>query len=245
MGNRWALPPPSAPGASLRRRRPSHSLWYDGPIDRSTIINCVSIIQGLPYQEYGAGAYVGYLADLNAGKPAPNDIYYIHVVIGGLGNSCSGQRAYIDVQLPANTSLAIDPSHHVYCYLDGMQISPGSDCPQSLPPSGYHPGAFAILSTDVTNGRTWPLPQGHIYEFQIPVKSSTALSNSTLQANVWMLDGNSSPWLLAQKGIYVFSGSSSPPSISYPSPSTITVTMTSGHSVAYLYTYGAGGNGLL
>jgi hypothetical protein len=239
------LAPPPSGGARevVPLASPQAFSWYDGPIDRSTIINCVSIIQGLPYQEYGAGAYVGYLADLNAGKPAPNDVYYIHVVVGGLGNSCSGQRAYIDVQLPANTLPAIDPGHRVYCLLDGAQISPASDCPQSLPSSGYHPGAVAIPSPDVVNGRTWPLPQGHIYEFQIPVKSTTALSNSALSANVWMLDGNSSPWLLAQKGIYVFGGSASPPSISYPSPSTISVTTTSGHSEAYLYTYGAGGSG--
>jgi hypothetical protein len=227
----------------LPEASPQAFSWYNGRTDYSTILNCASVIQGFPYQEYGAGAYTGYLADLNAGKPAPNDVYYIHIVIGGLGNSCSGQRAFVDVQLPANTSLAIDPSHRLYCLLDNAQISPGSDCPQSLPGSSYHPGAYVIPSPDIANGRSWPLPQGHIYEFQIPVKSTTALSNSALQANVWMLDGNSSPWLIAQQGIYVFSGGSTPPSISYPSPSTITTTATSAHSEAYLYTYGVGGTG--
>ena len=77
-------------------------------------------------------------------------------------------------------------------------------------------------------------------EIQIPVRSSTALTNSTLQANVWMLDGNSSPWLRPQQGVYVFS---SQPTILYPSPSTTAVTTTSGHSAAFLYAYGTTGTG--
>src|SRR5450759_1324238 len=89
--------------------------WYNGLIDYSTIINCASIIQGFPYQEYGAGTYVGFRADLNAGQPALNTTYYVHVVIAGLGNSCSGgMRAYPDLALPASTSLAIDSGHPVY-----------------------------------------------------------------------------------------------------------------------------------
>ena len=44
--------------------------WYDGSIQYSTITNCVSIIQGSPYQEYGAGTYVGFLADPDNASPA-------------------------------------------------------------------------------------------------------------------------------------------------------------------------------
>lgn len=230
--------PSSETPLPLAPATPSNYSWYNGRTDYSTIINCASIIQGFPYQEYGAGAYVGYLADLNAGKPAPNDIYYIHIVIGGLGNSCSGMRAYPDFTLPASTSLAIGSP--IYCFYNGAPISP---CPQSLPLSPYHTGAYAIPSSDASTGGTWPLQQGRILEFQIPVKSSTALSNSPLQANVFVLDGNSSPWLLAQQGVYVFSGLPTSPSISYPAPSTISETTTSAHSTAYLFTYGAGGTG--
>jgi hypothetical protein len=227
-------PGPAGPSA------PDTAAWYDGLIQYSTITNCVSIIQGLPYQEYGAGAYVGFLADPDAGQPAPNTTYYVHVFIAGLGNSCSGMRAYLDLALPASTSLAIDPTHHVYCLFDGVQISPASDCPQSLPASPYNPGAYALLSTDGARANTWPVPQGHTLEFQVPVKSSVPLTNSALRANVWMLDGNSSPWLRPQQGVYVFS---SQPTIIYPSPSTNAVTATSGHSQAYLYAYNATGIG--
>jgi hypothetical protein len=213
--------------------------WYDGLIQYSSITNCVSIIQGLPYQENGAGSYVGFLADPNAGKPAPNTIYYVHVVVAGLGNACSGMRAWVEVALPANTAPAIDQTNRVSCLYDNVQI-PAAECPQSLPASAYNPGSYAIPSVDAAHAHTWPIPQGHILEIQIPVRSSTALTNSTLQGNVWMFDGNSSPWLRPQQGVYVFSSS---PTILYPSPSTITITTTSGHSQAYLYAFGSTGTG--
>ena len=214
--------------------------WYDGISQYSTITNCASIIQGSPYTEEGVGTYVGFLADPNSASPAPNTTYYIHVVVAGLGNSCSGMRAYLDIGLPANTSLAIDASNHVYCLYNDQQVSPASDCPQSLPSSTYNPGMFEIPSTDSAHAYTWPVPQGQFLEFQIPVRSSTALSNSTMQAKVWILDGNSSPWLQPQQGVYVFS---SQPTILYPSPATTSIMSTTGHSEAYLYTHGLGGTG--
>lgn len=214
--------------------------WYDGSIQYSTITNCVSIIQGAPYLENGAGAYVGFLADPDNALPAPNTVYYIHVVVAGLGNSCSGMRAYLDVGLPANTSLAIDGTNHVYCLFDNVQITPASDCPQVLPASSYNPGMYEIPSTDSAHAYLWPIPQGHFLEIQIPVRSTTTLTNSAMQGRVWMLDGNSSPWLQPQQGVYVFS---SLPTVLYPSPSTTSIKSTTAHSEAYLYTHGLGGTG--
>jgi len=214
--------------------------WYDGPSQYSTITNCASIIQGAPYLENGASAYVGFLADPNNAQPAPNTVYYIHVVVAGLGNSCAGMRAYLDIGLPANTSLAIDGTNHVYCFFDNVQITPASDCPQSLPASSYNPGFYDIPSTDSAHAYLWPIPQGHFLEIQIPVRTTTALTNSALLARVWMLDGNSSPWLQPQQGVYVFSNT---PSLLYPSPSTTNIQSTTAHSEAYLYTHGLGGTG--
>ncbi len=231
-------PNPSGPHVG-RPLAPNAFSWYDGLIQYSSITNCVSIIQGLPYQEYGAGTYVGFAADPDAAQPAPNQSYYVHVIVAGMGNACSGQRAYIDLQLPANSTLAINATDKVRCYYDGGAL-PANECPQSLPASSYNPGAYWIPSSDTAHVNLWPIPQGHILEIQVPIKSSTALTNSPLQANVWMFDGNSSPWLRPQQGVYVFSSS---PTIIYPSPSTLTVTTTSGHSQAYLYAFGATGTG--
>ena len=226
-------PSPSRPLA------PAAAQWYDGSIQYSTITNCFSIIQGVPYLEDGMGTYTGFYANPEAGQPSPNTVYYVHVVIAGMGNSCSGQRAYIDLQLPSGTVPAIDGTNKVNCYYDNGAL-PANECPQALPSSSYNPGAYWIPSTDNAHANLWPIPQGHILEIQVPVKSSAALTNAALQANVWALDGNSSPWLHPQQGVYVFSSS---PTIIYPSPSTITATTISAHSMAYLYTFGATGTG--
>ncbi len=219
---------------------PTAAAWYDGGIQYSTITNCVSIIQGVPYQEYGMGTYVGFRADPEAGQPSPNTVYYVHVVIAGMGNACSGQRAYIDLSLPANTTLAIDATNKVHCYYNSTAMG-DNECPQSFQASSYNPGAYWVPSISQANyAYTWPIPQGWFLEIQVPVRSSTALTNAALQAHVWALDGNSSPWLHPQEGVYVFSNS---PTIIYPSPSTITVTATTAHSMAYLYTFGATGTG--
>ena len=215
------------------------SAWYDGLIQYSTITNCVSIIQGAPYQEFGAGAYVGFLADPDNALPAPNTVYYLHVVIAGLGNACSGMRAYIDIGLPANTTLAIDSTNKVYCLFDGVQI-PANECPQTPVASSYNPGMFNFRSIDSANAYLWPVPQGRFLEIQIPVRSTTTLTNSPMQAKVWMFDGNSNPWLTVQQGVYVFS---STPTILYPSPSTTSIKNNTAHSEVYLYTYGVGGTG--
>ncbi len=214
--------------------------WYDGLIQYSTITNCVSIIQGSPYQEKGVGTYVGFLADPDAGKPSPNETYYIHVVIAGMGNACSGMRAYLDIGLPANTSLAIDPTHRVYCFYNNVALAPASDCPQTLPPSSYNSGMYEIHSPDSAHAYTWPIPIGKFFEVQIPVRSSGPITNSPMQAKVWMLDGNDSPWLQPQQGIYVFS---SQPTILYPSPSTTSIKSTTAHSAANLFTHGLSGTG--
>jgi predicted outer membrane repeat protein len=206
--------------------------WYDGGIQYSTITNCVSIIQGFPYQENGAGAFVGFLANPTSSQPSPNTTYYIHVYVAGLGNSCSGQRFYLDVALPPNTTLAITGATPVYCFAGGGQVT-GADCPQSMPASSLNPGAFALYSNDSAHANLWPLPQGGNWEFQIPVRSTTTLTSATLQANVKVLDGNSSPWLRPQQGVYVFSGQ---PTILHPSPSTIDIAPTTARSEAYLYT---------
>ena len=204
--------------------------WYDGLIVYSQITNCVSIIQGLPYDEPGMGVYAGFAADPDFARPAPGQVYYLHVVAYGLGNACSGQRIWVEVQLPANTSLAVSVANPVICLAGGV---PDGGCPQNLPFNGT---SYAIPSTDSAHSLTWPLPQGGNWEFHIPVVSSTPLTNSPFIGHVRALDGNASPWLNAQVGVYVFSGT---PVILYPTPSTtITGSITPAYlSSGFLYNY--------
>ncbi|MGB8859566.1 MAG: hypothetical protein WCC60_09930, partial [Ilumatobacteraceae bacterium] len=220
------------------------SSWYDGSPQYSSIINCASIIWGNPYTEPGVAASVGFYADPSTNTPAPNTVYYVHVVVAGLGNSCSGQRVDVNVQLPANTSFAISPTNKVVCAYDGVPFA-DSVCPQSLPSSaGIYGGNFyRVPSTDNVNANLWAIPTGHFLTFAIPVVTSTAISGSTLTGAVRVFDGNSTPTLFPTQGVYVFD---STPAI-VPSPAGTTFGgvswPTTINSETYLYPNGQGGQG--
>ena len=141
--------------------------------------------------------------------------------------------------LPPNTTPSISQTNKVYYFYDGVMLSAG-ESPQTLYASSYNPGAYQLLSIDAANSYTWPIPMGRTLEIQIPVISTSALSGATLQANVWVLDGNASPWLRPQEGVYVFN---SVPAIFYPTPSTISIGAATAHSLATVYTGGLAGIG--
>ena len=223
-----AATPPIAAAASAG--------WYDGSIRYSAITNCVSIIQGAPYLEYGAGTYVGYYADPTTSKPAVNETYYLHIVIYGLGNSCSGQYAWPNLVLPANTNLAITGTDKVYCFAGGSPDT--ANCPQSLPFNAVNAG----YSITPTGGGFWPLPQGGNWEWRVPVRSSTTLTSSIFGARVVMADGNSNPTIVPSQNVFVFNPAAAPvPAIVYPTPNTDSITRTSATSYANIYTGGLAG----
>ena len=193
----------------LRRRRPS---WYDGLIQYTTITNCASIIQGYPYLEYGMGAYTGFA--LTRTTPAHRQTSPITSTwyLAGLGNNCAGgTRSYIDIGLPANTSLAISGANPVVCVYDNVVQS---GCPQSLPSSSLNPGYYNVPG-DATHGNTWAIVQGHIFEVRIPVNPQPPSPTAPSMARIWAIDGENNGWLAPTEGVYVFS---STPSILYPSP---------------------------
>ncbi len=183
----------------------AHAGWLTGGIKESTIWNCPSIIFATDtnpaYTEFGAATYVGYWSD--AGTRA-NNTYYTTVYFSGQGNSCSGQRVYAEIQLPPNTVLDISATNPVACFADGVRFTDAS-CPQVLPPSSLNQGAYWIPSADTAHANLWPLPQGHNWEFLIPVRTSVA-QYANLSANIRVLDGNSSPWLFPTVGVNVAAG---------------------------------------
>jgi hypothetical protein len=207
----WAV----AITAAIALALPAHALasasWNDGPLQESQILNCASIIFGNPYTEAGSGTYVGQYLD-QAAPPHIGDLYYVHVVVYGLGNACAGQYADIQLQLPQGT-VPYTPSHvtasqyyPVKCYLIHPPDSThsqsyttqdtGSACgqdPQSGP-NGYvldpPAGAFGTNSPPF-----WPIPQGGGVEIQIPVISTKPELAQNLGAVVQLADGNSSPTL--------------------------------------------------
>ena len=229
------------------RRAEAAGGWFDGPIEYSDIIDCVSIIQGAPYSVKGAGVYVGFAADPNTSQPGIGQTYYVRVAVGGLGNSCSGQRADLNIKLPTNTSLDISGANPVKCFYDSTQLQ-GSDCPQSLPSSAgiYGAGFVRIPSSDTANLNLWPIPIGKILTVYIPVKSSTVLSGATLEARVKMFDGNSSPVLAPRQGVYVFAPTNANlPAVIHDTTSTTftsTTWPTTIRSAGYVYRNGTTGN---
>ena len=185
------LPPAPGPALPASPAAPASFSWYDGAIQYSSVTNCASIIFGSPYTEKNVGTFVGFAADPVAGMPRPNDVYWLHIYFAGLGNPCSGTRVYLDFKLPSSTALAINhqAGYDLRCFSQPpkgawSEFTNTADCNQS--PSNafnpYNPNAYQVLSTDSAHGNTWPLPQGKILEFRVPVISSTPLTNTTLQA---------------------------------------------------------------
>lgn len=75
-------------------------------------------------------------------------------------------------------------------------------------------GEYVIPSGDYAN--LWPMAPGYGWEFQIPVKTTSTLTNSNLTGQIHVVDAAGSPWLYPTKGIYVFPAA---PVISSLSPS--------------------------
>lgn len=201
--------PPTAEAAGLQ--------WYNGYNEYSSVISCASIIFGSPSVEAGVGTYVGFTADPLTGQPALNQTFYVEVHMAGLGSPCGGQRAAVELALPAGVTLNVTGGTPIQCFY-GNQTLAAQQCPQSMQPSPYRGGAWWYPSTDSAHANTWPLPQGGSWTFRFPVRSSTVQTSSMLQAFVQVLDGWNNPVLNPRQGLFVYNGSNA--SVLYPNPST-------------------------
>ena len=216
------------------------AVYSDGRYQYSEVVDCVSLIQGNPYTTPGVGTWVGFRTDSAAAKPGPNDIYYVHVVIGGIGNACAGQFAQIELGLPPSTTPAISGSTPVFCYYNGGSLP--ANCPQSLG-TGSAPGRLWIPNLGSAS-RLWAIPTGGTVEIQVPVRSTTPLTGQNLTGFITMADGNNNPLLVPTAPVWVFGVNQSglAPTITYPNPSTTGITQTAALSTAYLQPQGIGGN---
>jgi hypothetical protein len=219
---------PASPGAMLA------PTWRAGSVQYSTIINCASVIFGSPYNENGVGTYMNQLMDLPANLPRPDDGYYLSVVVAGLGQPCSGTRVNFEFELPPNT--AINPGQPAYCLYSN---SPAAQCP---PLQMLGNGRIWAPSGDSPNANTWPLPQGVFLEVQIPVVSTAPLTNQPARAHVKVLDGNASPELTPEIGVFVFSATGTAPTFDFATPSTTQVTTNTAHGEGFLYSTALSGN---
>ena len=178
--------------------------WHSGPIAWSSITNCLT-----GYPENGAGTYVSQWRDESGGHPIPGEAYTLSVVVAGIGNSCSGQYAYIDIGLPSNTEPYITPSTPIICYADigsGAERFYPPDCPSTLVESVWYPwsGYPNVYQIEAPSG-FWDIPQGVTWEFLIPVVSSSTMTGAVYQASVRVSDGHSNPELIPSVGVNVYS----------------------------------------
>ena len=187
--------------------------WHDGVMEPTYVTNCASIIFGNPYQEIGTQSFVGFLADEND-LPEPGEVFYGHSIVAGLGNSCSGQRAVIEMTPPPGAALAIDENHPINCFyykFADSNAQPGpADCPAR--PTAGQQGAYRFPAPESVSGQdgasTWPVPQGWWVEIQYPLVATRQLRGigaspcDCLRGANWILDGNSSPWVTPEQGIF-------------------------------------------
>jgi hypothetical protein len=205
------------------------SSWSSGPIEKSHITNCPSIIFGDPYIEEGAWTWTGQYLD-PANPPNVGETFYIDVVAGAVGNSCSGQRVHFELLgLPvAGMATAITAGTPVICWAINWNTNPASAVREFGPPTGACPqvpqaptfntnaAAFDAVDSAGNNPSPWPLPQGRGWEIQIPVTMDHALHggfgycNDCNAFDSFILDGNSSPHLYPHQGLFVETSGGAP-----------------------------------
>ncbi len=174
--------------------------WYDGSPSRvqHTCNNWVS-----QTQEDLLWTYVGF-QDIDAGNttrlPQTGDVYYMHVMMAGLG--CGGVWTRPELALPKNTSFAVSTAKPIRCWVetigqnDRQALTP---CP-SQPTTGSYGSAFYAFPPPTQP--YWPIPSGKIVTIDVPVTSTSSLSgiatNDYVGAAVNLIDNNpgggNPPW---------------------------------------------------
>jgi len=167
--------------------------YYDGGFGYSYHFECIT-----QTYEILTGSWVGYYGTNDVTWPRVGDVYYVHLVVGVIGNECAGGIAPIlELGLPPGTQFAISPAFPVYCYYTnplGQTSQVTSGCPQSAS-AGLYGARF-----------NWPylLPYATYLEMQVPVISSQQLNGI---AGNHYLNGYVSPtlgnWSVAQQGVFV------------------------------------------
>ncbi len=199
--------------------------WSDGPVERSYVTNCPSIIFGSPYVEEGAWMWTGQYLD-PGNLPNLNEVFYVHVVVGGVGNPCpGGQYAHLELLgLGGGNQLGYNSNYPIFCYAINWNTNPpsavqepaygsGGTCPQGDSGPHYGTNSLALDSkTGPSSSQPWPFTQGRGWEIQIPVQSSIPLSGefggppNCEHCNyflTYIIDGNYSPILYPHQGLFV------------------------------------------
>jgi DNA-binding transcriptional regulator YdaS (Cro superfamily) len=182
--------------------------WNSGAAQESTITDCVSIINGDPQSSPGV-AVTPYVYEDYSNPPPAGTPFELAVRVYGIGDSCSGQAADIEMQLPTDLQLAISSATQVTCHelgpnaagtmvVDGPADTSGA-CPQNPASLGNNTYSFNMARNSGFAATSfypfWAIPQGYGVEIDIPVVATAGPFTANATAIVQMADGNSDPTL--------------------------------------------------
>jgi hypothetical protein len=218
--------------------------WQSGPLVESQDFNCITADV-----EQEAGTYMSYYTD-PTNPPKAGDVYYVAIDVTGIGDTCAGIYADVNLGLPSGTSLAVSASDPVRCFLEFPNTSTfrqdTTDCPQSLG-TGTTPG-FYSLDPVHANPPFWPLPQGGTVEIQVPVTSAAGVNK--FQGYVQLADGDYDPTLaptvstIVDPATVTTTGSTNNPvGVYYQTPSISGQIQHTNHAVDVSYTAWVQNNG--
>ncbi len=193
--------------------------WYDGANANNLVTNCASLgVLSTPYSEPGVATYTGYLADPDDAAPGVNQGTYMRYVVYGLGSPCNGTYFAPHFRLPSGVSF--DNTRPINCFYDGQNgTSDTTACPQ-WGGNFYSDGYYSYYRSNLQAG-LWPVAQGHVWEFRLPIKSNRVVSGETIYTFVKTIDGNDDLTLAVTAPLYVFGGAGSgQTTIMYDQPST-------------------------
>ncbi len=73
--------------------------WVIGTSERSTVLNCTSVVIGEPYAEPGLTADAAWFVDKRK-LPRVGEVFYVRTFFGAVGRPCVEQTAAVEVVLP-------------------------------------------------------------------------------------------------------------------------------------------------
>jgi hypothetical protein len=201
--------------------------WVAGSIERSTVVNCPSLINGFPYTETGAVANAEAFIDKNR-LPRVGQTFYVRTEPGAIGHPCASQAVGVEIVLPRGVKLAITkktPIRCAYWDIDTRKVTKvrrSGGCPRKAKHGLY---GLALNRTG-SKGPAWDLPYGQALRIEVPVRSKRRLKGAAggpitcgrnmgdppcssksagdnLQFADHVLDGDSSPWLSPYVPLFV------------------------------------------
>ena len=201
--------------------------WVAGSIERSSILNCPSVITGAPYTEVGAAANAEAFVDRRR-LPRVGSTFYVRTEPGAIGRPCADQSVAVEIVLPRGVRLATTrrtPIRCAYWDIDTRKVTKvrrSGGCPRRAKRGVY---GFS-LNRSGSQGPTWALPYGQALRIEVPVRSTRRLkggaggslscgrregdppcpaskAGDNLQFADHVLDGNASPWLSPHVPLFV------------------------------------------